>query len=106
MLGNPFVPEKRVKEILKGMLLEQYEDKHPQSLSGGQKQRVAIATAYASEKEILLLDEPTSGLDYRSMIAVRDALRTLSQNGVLIFVVTHDRELIKEVCDRVIEFTV
>lgn len=106
MLGNPFVPEKRVKEILKGMLLEQYEDKHPQSLSGGQKQRVAIATAYASEKEILLLDEPTSGLDYRSMIAVRDALRRLSQNGVLIFVVTHDRELIKEVCDRVIEFTV
>lgn len=103
MLGNPSVPEKRLHEILKGMLLEQYEGRHPQSLSGGQKQRVAIAAAYASTKEALLLDEPTSGLDYRGMIAVRDVLRTLSQKGVLIFVVTHDRELIEEVCDRVIE---
>ena len=44
---------------------------HPMSLSGGQKQRVAIASAIASDKQVIVFDEPTSGLDYRHMKKVQ-----------------------------------
>lgn len=45
------------------------------ALSGGQKQRVAIASAIASDAEIMLFDEPTSGLDYSHMEKVGELLK-------------------------------
>lgn len=68
---------------------------HPMSLSGGQKQRVAIASAIASDKQVIVFDEPTSGLDYRHMKKVAENLRELSSLQTL-FIVTHDPELIAE----------
>mgnify|MGYP000547338133 CR=1 FL=1 len=47
--------------------ISEFRDAHPMSLSGGQKQRVAIASAIASDKQVIVFDEPTSGLDYRHM---------------------------------------
>ena len=72
------------------------------SLSGGQKQRVAIASAIASGRTIMIFDEPTSGLDYRHMQEVAQVLRDLQEMGKTIFVVTHDRELIRECCTDII----
>lgn len=72
------------------------------SLSGGQKQRVAIASAIASGRTIMIFDEPTSGLDYRHMQEVAQVLRNLQEMGKTIFVVTHDRELIRECCTDII----
>ena len=89
------------------MLLEQldlgeYQDRHPQSLSGGQKQRLAIACALASGRKILLLDEPTSGLDYGHMKETALLLKKLQKMGTTILVVTHDTELIRHCCTRMI----
>jgi len=92
--------EEEARRILSSLDLEPFADRHPQSLSGGQKQRLAVASAIASGREILLFDEPTSGLDYTHMLQIGKILRGLRDLGKTVIVVTHDRELIRECCDR------
>ena len=94
--------EDRAAELLGQLDLVEYLDRHPQSLSGGQKQRLAIVCALASGREILLLDEPTSGLDHGHMIETADMLKKLRDMGTTILVVTHDTELIRHCCSRMI----
>ena len=61
----------RQKVLLESLHISEFRDAHPMSLSGGQKQRVAIASAIASDKQVIVFDEPTSGLDYRHMKKVQ-----------------------------------
>ncbi len=75
---------------------------HPMALSGGEKQRVAIASAIASGKEFLIFDEPTSGLDLKNMMKVSENLVYLQKLGVTSFIITHDFELIMEVCSHIL----
>jgi energy-coupling factor transport system ATP-binding protein len=92
----------RAEAILASLDLLQFRDRHPQSLSGGQKQRLAIASAIASERDIIVLDEPTSGLDLTHMREVADAVRRLLSLGKTVFIITHDIELAVAVCSRTI----
>ena len=71
-------------------------------LSGGQRQRGLLARALASEPRLLLLDEPFNGLDQQNRDALIDTVRTLKVQGVAVLVSTHDLELAKLVCDRVV----
>lgn len=89
-------------EILRGLNLEEVLDRHPMSLSGGQKQRVAVACAVASEREILLFDEPTSGLDYTNMYESAKQFKKLCEMGKTVLIVTHDSELIRACCEKII----
>ena len=91
--------EQMVKEICKKLNLMEFLDCHPMSLSGGQKQRVAIASAIASNREILVLDEPTSGLDFKNMKEVSNEMIRLKESGKTIFIITHDPELVACCCD-------
>ncbi|MCK9435669.1 MAG: ATP-binding cassette domain-containing protein, partial [Synergistaceae bacterium] len=91
-----------VEQTLSELELLPYRKRHPNTLSGGQKQRVAVAVSMMCEKELLVLDEPTSGLDYDSMSQVADLVEKLSGMGKIIFVVTHDYELICRVCTRIL----
>lgn len=86
--------------------LLEYRSRHPNTLSGGQKQRVAVAVSMVCKKEILIFDEPTSGLDYESMLSVAGLMKRLAQRGKIIFVVTHDTELIAEACTRMLHLEV
>ena len=95
---------KQAEEILTRLDLLPFRDRHPMSLSGGQKQRVAIASAIASKRSILFFDEPTSGLDYRHMKEVAAVLRQLSTEGVTVYVITHDLELLLDCCTDIIHF--
>jgi len=95
---------KRAEEILKDLNLIHLKDAHPMALSGGEKQRVAIASAIASGKELLIFDEPTSGLDLKNMLKVSDNLKYLQSLGITSFIITHDYELIMEVCSHVLHF--
>lgn len=95
---------KQAEEILARLDLLPFRDRHPMSLSGGQKQRVAIASAIASKRSILFFDEPTSGLDYRHMKEVAAVLRQLSTEGVTVYVITHDLELLLDCCTDIIHF--
>lgn len=88
-----------VNKILTELDLIDYKESHPMSLSGGQKQRVAIASAIASEKEMIVFDEPTSGLDYRHMKEVAKSINHLSAMGKTQFIITHDPELVSACCN-------
>jgi len=94
----------KAENILAGLDLLPVKDLHPMSLSGGQKQRVAIASAVASEREIILFDEPTSGLDLRHMREVCDNLQRLQKMGKTLLIISHDLELILGCCTHVLHF--
>jgi energy-coupling factor transport system ATP-binding protein len=102
MLSMKEEDEKRCDELLERLGLIEFKDTHPMALSGGQKQRVAIASALASDAQILLFDEPTSGLDYSHMEKVSELLRQLAVSGASVIVSTHDPELISDCCDYVL----
>lgn len=74
---------------------------HPMSLSGGEKQRLAIITALISKRKLLIFDEPTSGLDKENMLNFSASIKELPEDITKI-IITHDYELILEVCDYVI----
>ncbi|MFT4145656.1 MAG: energy-coupling factor ABC transporter ATP-binding protein [Mobilitalea sp.] len=93
----------QVRTTIKEMGLDAYKDRHPNTLSGGQKQRIAVAVSMICKREILIFDEPTSGLDYESMCAVSDLMKTLASMGKIIFVVTHDFELIEQACTAILK---
>ena len=77
-------------------------NKYPSELSGGMTKRVALARALALEPDIVFLDEPTSGLDPISAGEFDSLIRTLQQTlGLTVFMVTHDLDSLRTVCDRI-----
>lgn len=99
MSGCEDEKEAAAERILASMDLLPFRELHPLALSGGQKQRVAVASALASQKDLLVFDEPTSGLDRQHMLEVAENLRRLSARGKTIFLITHDPELVQECCE-------
>ena len=91
----------KIDAILDSLHLTALRNRHPMSLSGGEKQRTAIGTAMAHDAQVLIFDEPTSGLDFANMCRVVDVLKQLSNSGKIIFVITHDFELLARVCTRI-----
>lgn len=96
--------EEKASAILSSLDLLHLKELHPMSLSGGQKQRVAIASAIASERDIVIFDEPTSGLDLRHMKEVAENLQKLAAMGKTLFVITHDPEFILSCCTHLLQF--
>ena len=69
-------------------------DKHlPNELSGGQKQRVAIARALVTKPKVVLADEPTGALDSTTTDSVMDLLKDINDEGMTVFVITHEEEV-------------
>ncbi|GMQ57472.1 hypothetical protein AN1V17_18670 [Vallitalea sediminicola] len=84
------------------MLYFDFIERHPLSLSGGQKQRLSVAISKLSDKKIIVFDEPTSGLDLKGMYQVSKLMSSLAEKGKIVFVITHDYELVMSSCTRVI----
>ncbi len=72
--------------------LDDLLDRHPFDLSGGEQQRAALAKLLLLDPEVLLLDEPTKGLDAGFKQVLAQILRSLSDQGVTILMVSHDIE--------------
>jgi D-methionine transport system ATP-binding protein len=94
--------KERVGELLTLVGLEDKEKSYPSQLSGGQKQRVAIARALANEPVALLCDEATSALDPQTTHSILRLLKELNERlGITIIVITHEMQVVKEICDKV-----
>ena len=92
----------RVEELLDLVQLRDRADYYPSQLSGGQKQRVGIARALASNPKVLLSDEATSALDPQTTKSILQLLRDINKRlNLTIVMITHQMEVVKEICDRV-----
>lgn len=92
----------RVEELIRLVGLEDKLYSMPKNLSGGQKQRVAIARALALNPKILLCDEATSALDPSTTKSILSLLRKINEElGITIVIVTHQMEVIKDICSDV-----
>lgn len=92
----------KVHSLLELVEINDKSENFPNQLSGGQKQRVAIARALANEPDILLCDEATSALDPTTTKSILKLLKKLKdQLGLTIVIITHQMEVIKEICDKV-----
>lgn len=95
--------EARVNELLELVGLTAKRDEKVRNLSGGQKQRVGIARALALNPEILLCDEATSALDPKTTISILELLMDINRKlNVTIIAVTHQMEVVKMICNKVI----
>lgn len=84
--------DKRVKELLKMLKIEEFAARYPSELSGGQQQRVAIARTLATGPKVLFMDEPLSNLDAKLRMEMRTELKRLHRETDSTFVyVTHDQ---------------
>ena len=89
--------QEKVMRLLKLVDLEDKASAYPSQLSGGQKQR-----ALANDPEILLSDESTSALDPKTTKSILTLLKKLNRElGITIVVITHEMQVIKDICDRV-----
>lgn len=73
-------------------------------LSGGEQQLVLLARALVQEPKVLILDEPTASLDFGNQIRVLKQIKALKQQGLAIFLCTHQPEHARRVADQVVLF--
>ena len=94
--------DRKSRELLGRVGLDEKVDEYPDRLSGGQQQRVAIARALAMDPEVMLFDEVTSALDPELVKGVLDVMRELAESGMTMISVTHEMGFAREVSDRTI----
>ncbi|MDU4961578.1 MAG: methionine ABC transporter ATP-binding protein [Sporomusaceae bacterium] len=94
--------EAAVAPLLDLVGLTDKRDQYPSQLSGGQKQRVGIARSLTNRPKVLLCDEATSALDPQTTQSILELLKDINRRlGLTIVLITHEMQVIKQICDRV-----
>ncbi len=94
--------DRRVKEALELVGLQDQADEFAFSLGRGQRQKLAVASVLAMEPSVLVVDEPTTGLDQASSRGILDLLSRWNADGRTIVAITHDMTLVAERVPRTI----
>jgi ABC-2 type transport system ATP-binding protein len=93
--------EKKSRELLERFDLYQRKDEKVETYSRGMRRKICIAMALVNDSKVLYLDEPTSGLDVQSVRSIRELVRDLNQDGLTVFLTTHNMEEANQMCDRI-----
>lgn len=91
--------KEKVEKVMKELHIEKLKDRSPNNLSGGEKRKVAIATVLSMEPSIILFDEPTSFLDPKGKRILIETLKGINTTKII---ATHDLDMVKDNCKRVI----
>lgn len=91
--------KEKVERVMKNLDIEKLSERSPNNLSGGEKRKVAIATVLSMEPSIILFDEPTSFLDAKGKRMLIETLKNINTTKII---ATHDLEMVKDICERVI----
>ena len=93
---TPAKRREKVMHLFQEMRLDGLENRYPRELSGGQQQRVAIATAVATEPQLVLADEITANVDSETAQSLLELMAALNKNNSTTFLFsTHDPSVIK-----------
>ncbi len=96
----------RVKQVVPPVLrlvgLEGKLNRYPRQLSGGEQQRAVIARALVHRPKIIVADEPTGNLDTLNTREIVQLLKKINEFGTTILLVTHNREVVNSLRERVI----
>jgi energy-coupling factor transport system ATP-binding protein len=103
-VDNLNIPDREgvIDRVLESVRLSGVRELYPRWLSRGERQRLAIACVLAMQTSVIVLDEPTTGLDGREAREIMEVLKDLQRSGHTIIIVTHSREIARDVADRVI----
>ncbi|RZO75251.1 MAG: ATP-binding cassette domain-containing protein [OM182 bacterium] len=93
--------DKRVKHVITEVALEAVREQSIETLSKGFKRRVGLAQAIMHDPKVLILDEPTDGLDPNQKHHVRELIKNLAKDKIVI-ISTHILEEVTAVCTRAI----
>lgn len=96
------IREKKIRELLKLVELEEKKDNLVKTYSGGMRRRLEIARGLLHEPRVLFLDEPTLGLDPQTRNHLWNYIDRLNkEKGITIVLTTHYMEEADKLCDRV-----
>ncbi len=93
--------ESEIKRLGKLTEIDGFMDRQTGGYSRGMKQRLALSVAMLGNPEIIILDEPTFGLDPKGMVDIRNIIKTLARDH-LVLLSTHLIYEARELCDRTI----
>lgn len=95
-------PEKRIKELLSRVGLEEWVDVEVGKFSRGMKQRLGIADALIKDPSVLILDEPTAGIDPKGSAEILSIIENLArEKGITVLMSSHLLHQVEKICDRV-----
>jgi len=95
------VDSTRISEVIEMVGLSEASGRKARNLSTGMKQRLGLGMALVHRPDLLILDEPTNGMDPNGTRFVRNLLKSLSSQGITIFLSSHRLHEVEQVCDRV-----
>jgi ABC-type branched-subunit amino acid transport system ATPase component len=93
---------RRARALLERFAMSEKEDEYAGNLSGGQKRLVEIMRSLMAEPKLLLLDEPMAGVNPTLARSIENDLVALAREGLTLFVVEHELDVVERISDRVV----
>ncbi len=94
--------DRRLPALLAELELANRHQSLPGELSRGMRQKLALGCAFIHDPKLLLLDEPLTGLDPVGIRRMKDAIRSKASGGAAVLLSSHQLDVVRELCTRVI----